>query len=137
MISIAQMNLLLQIVIFVVLSVSMFTLKRGRHFTRHGILMASAVVLNFISFLVVMGPSILGLQSFIVARPSHILSIATVIHASTGTIAEVIGVYLVVSWRLASSIQRCVRRKRWMRVTIVVWLIALGSGFLIYAILYT
>jgi hypothetical protein len=29
----AQMNLLLQIVIFVVLSVSMYTLKRGRNFT--------------------------------------------------------------------------------------------------------
>jgi uncharacterized membrane protein YozB (DUF420 family) len=137
MVTLAQMNLLLQIGIFVVLSISMYTLKRGRHIARHGVLMVSAVVLNFISFLLVMGPSILGLQPFIVARPSHVLSIAMVVHASTGTIAEIIGGYLVAVWRFSASVKTCVRRKTGMRVTLGVWLIALVSGFLAYALLYT
>ena len=139
MASLQQFNLFLQVFIFVVLSVSIFFLKKNRSprsFTLHGRLMLGAILLNFISFLLVMGPSILGLRQFIIERPTHILTISTILHASFGTIAEVVGGYVTFTWLPSSSVKKCIGKKALMRLTLIVWVIALISGFIEYVVLY-
>ena len=136
MVSLQQLNFLLQIVIFVLISVSMYSLKKNRDFSLHGRLMLGAVVLNFISFLFVMGPSIFGLRQFIIEKPTNILAISTIVHAGFGTIAEVFGISIVFPWLIKPLTKNCVKKKGIMRLTVIVWLIALFSGFLEYVILY-
>ena len=52
----SEINLILQVVILVVLFAGIFQAKRKR-FNHHGYLMFFVVVLNFLSILLVMGPS--------------------------------------------------------------------------------
>jgi len=132
----AQINLVLQVAIFIILSASIRELKKKRNFPLHGSMMAIAVVLNFISFLLVMGPSLIGLQEFVLSKPLNILSIVTLLHASFGALAEVFGVWTVISWRLHSPVKYCMSKKKLMRAIIVLWLISLFSGFVFYALLY-
>jgi len=133
---VAQINLVLQIVILALLSVSMRTLKKKRNYYLHGSTMTIATVLNAFSFTLVMGPSLLNLRELIVDKPLNIISVATMTHAILGAIAEILAVWIVVSWHLRSSTKYCVRKRRIMRVTMVLWLIALFSGILLYAFLY-
>jgi len=132
-----QINLIFQILILVVISASMRSLKKRRNSLSHGKMMALAVTLNMLSFALVMGPSMLGLQHFIVSKPLNIISMVTLIHASLGAVAEILGIWVAVSWRLESTIAKCVRKRKIMQVTLVLWLISLFSGFLLYILLYT
>ena len=134
--SVAQINLILQAAIALILSVSMRELKKKRNFPLHGSMMAIAVILNFISFLLVMGPSLIGLQEFVLNKPLNILSMITLLHASFGALAEVFGIWIVISWRLHSSVKYCMSKKKLMRAVIVLWVISLFSGFVFYALLY-
>lgn len=132
----SQINLILQIAILVILSASMRELKKKRKFFTHASSMAIAVILNFLSLTVVMGPSLLNPQKFLVENSLNALFVITLIHASLGGIAEVLGIWIVVSWRLQSSAKVCMKKRRMMQVTIALWIIALFSGFLVYALLY-
>ena len=122
------------------LSVGYFYLKKHRNvrgFSLHGYIMLGAVLLNLLSFLLVMGPAILGLRPFLTERPTHVLTLSTIVHASIGTVAEVMGCYFAFSWILrARSIKRCVGKKTMMRLTFILWSIAFVSGVIEYTILY-
>jgi len=98
--------------------------------------MIVAVALNALSFILIMGPSLFGLGSFIIAQTLDMISIVTVIHGVFGAVTEILGLWVVGIWRLQSSIQKCVRKKRIMRVTLAIWLIALLLGILLYTRLY-
>jgi uncharacterized membrane protein YozB (DUF420 family) len=130
----AQFNLIFQIIILAVLFVG-FGLKQRGKFVAHGSTMLIAVVLSAVSFLLAMGPSFFSLSGFISEQPTHVLSVAVIIHGILGAIAEILGIYLVVSWGLRKSVQSC-QRKRIMRVTMVLWPIAVFLGILLYALLY-
>jgi len=132
----AQINLVFQIVILAVLFASMGALKKKRDYSLHGSAMMIAAMLNAFSFIWVMGPSLLNLEQLVVDKPLNIISVATMAHAILGAIAEILAIWIVVSWRLRSSTKYCVRKRRIMRVTMVLWLIALFSGILLYAFLY-
>lgn len=132
---IAQINLGLQAVL-VVLIVTGYLLKRRKRFVVHGSAMLLAVILNAVSFLLVMGPSFLGFVESVPILPFRAFSIVLFTHASLGGIAEVLGIYLVASWHLQSSTQACIRRKRFMDVVFVLWLMVFYLGFLLYTLLY-
>jgi uncharacterized membrane protein YozB (DUF420 family) len=129
---IPEINLVLQIVIFVVLLVSL-VFKQKHKYPLHGITMLIAVVLNAISFFWVMWSSFLGFELTVLGHPVNSISL---IHGILGGIAEVLGIFLVVVWGLQRNIKACVRRRMLMRVTIVLWLVALILGILLYAVLY-
>lgn len=132
---VGQSNLGFQIVILALLFASLILKKRGNFFL-HGIMMMAAAILNAFSFILVMGPSLLNLEQFVANQPLKIISVVTMAHASLGAIAEALAILVVVSWRLRSSTQYCVRKRKVMQVTLVLWLIALFSGILLYAFLY-
>ena len=131
----SQANLVLEIIILMVLFAA-FALKKKGKFLKHGGLMLVGVVLNLLSFVIVMGPALFSLgQNGLFDHPGR-LYFVTLVHAGLGGIALVLGVFLVASWHLQASTQNCVRRKKIMRLTFVLWVLALILGILLYMLLY-
>jgi len=132
---VAQINLAFQIVVLAVLLVSL-VFKVKKKFVLHGATMLIAFLLYLISFFMVMLPSFLNLQEFIINYPSNRLSIVTVAHAVLGGITDIFVLWLIFSWRLRSNIQSCIRKKMIMRVTLILWLTVLVLGIVTYAYLW-
>ena len=131
---IGQVNLVFQIAILALIFVSLI-FKKSKKFLLHGKLMLVGVILNFTSFLIVMGPSLLSLE-IVKSQPLHQYSLIALAHATTGAIALIFGIFIVANWHLQSSVRSCMKRKRLMRVTIVLWTTALVLGIWFYTILY-
>ncbi len=131
----AMINLVLQIVILTILFGSLF-LKQKRKYFMHGTTMLVAVLLNLASFLLVMLPSLLDLE-IIRTQLFHTVSLATFGHAGLGLITMILGIWLVISWHLQVSTQKCAKGKKLMRLTLMLWLLTVLLGFLLYAYLYT
>jgi len=132
---VAQINLVFQVVVMAVLFLSL-GLKVRKKFVLHGVTMLVAFLLYIISFSLVMLPSLLNLQEFIVNYPSSRLSIAVVAHAVLGGLTDILALWIIVSWRLRSNIQSCVRKKMIMRVTLMLWLTVLVLGIVTYVYLW-
>jgi uncharacterized membrane protein YozB (DUF420 family) len=131
----SQANLVLEIIILTVLFAA-FALKRKGKFRAHGGMMLAGVVLNILSFAIVMGPAFLSLgQNGLFNHPGRLYYV-TLVHAGLGGTALVLGVFLVASWHLKASIQECMRRKKIMRLTFILWILALILGILLYMLLY-
>jgi uncharacterized membrane protein YozB (DUF420 family) len=132
----ATVSLFLQIVILILLFGSV-GLKGKKKFRQHGITMLLAVVLHTITILLVMIPSFVsGFIPYFSTNISDAVSIIAIVHGAAGILAEVLGVLIVAFWRLQKSLQYCAPRKKLMRVTLILWLIALFVGVLLYIILY-
>ena len=115
------------------LLISGYLVKRQKKYRQHGFIMLSAVVLHILSILLVMVPSFAAFFS----EPSmvnfaDILVIATLVHVSAGLIAALLGVWLVSSWHLQVPVQTCFRKKRFMDVTLGLWLIAIALGVVLF-----
>jgi uncharacterized membrane protein len=131
---IAQVNLGLQIAILAIILIS-YIAKRKAKFLLHGTLMLVGVIMNLVSFLVVMGPSLLSFD-IIRTQPLNKSSLIALTHGIIGGIALVSGVLIVAFWHLQSSTKDCVKRKKLMKITIVLWATALVLGIWFYTILY-
>jgi uncharacterized membrane protein YozB (DUF420 family) len=131
-----QINLVFQIVILAIISMS-FALKRMHKYFLHGITMLIGVVFNTFSFLLVMGPSLLNFREFILANTLNRISLVTLAHSVLGGVAEILAVVLVASWHLQSSTKGCMGKKKVMRITFILWVIALALGILLYVLTYT
>lgn len=129
-----QVNAVLQAVILVLLFVSL-AVKQRKRYSMHGITMFTAVVLNLLSLVLIMIPSLLSTE-IIFSQPLHLISITMLVHSGLGVVTVILGVWLVASWRLQSSLKNCIKNRRLMRVTIALWLIVLAVGFLLYYLLY-
>jgi hypothetical protein len=129
-----QLNLGFQIVILALILAGFIFKLRGKYLV-HGVLMFVGVILNIVSFALVMGPSILGFE-VIITQPLRDVSLVAVVHGIMGGIALISGAVLVFSWRLKTSTQICVKRKRLMKPTIILWTMALLFGIWLYTILY-
>ncbi|MGB9959731.1 MAG: hypothetical protein ACPLKQ_04340 [Candidatus Bathyarchaeales archaeon] len=133
----ALFSLVLQILAFLLIVVAM-GLKARRKLRLHGIGMLAAVVLHNVTLLVVMVPSFsVGLIPYISEKPLSPISLISMVHGITGLLAWLLGIWIVASWHLSTSLQNCTRKKGVMRATLVSWLIALIFGFLIYLNFYT
>jgi uncharacterized membrane protein YozB (DUF420 family) len=132
----ATVSLVLQIVILVLLFGSV-GLKGRKKFRQHGMTMLLAVVLHTITILLVMIPSFVsGFIPYFSTNISDTVSIIAIVHGAAGILAEVLGVWIVTSLRLRKSLQYCAPRKKLMRITLILWLIALFLGVLLYLSLY-
>ena len=132
---VAQTNMIVQTIVLATLLASM-TLKRKRKYFAHGTIMLIAVVLNTISFLLVMMPSLLNME-IVRTQPMHWFSLTTMAHAGLGAITIMLSAWLIAAWHLQPSNRECVRKRKFMRLTIVLWVVVFLLGFLLYAVLYT
>jgi uncharacterized membrane protein YozB (DUF420 family) len=131
--TLSQINLAFQIMILVILFVTLALWQKHKNFL-HGLTMLIAVVLNIASFLVIMLPSLLSVG---IPQLSDVVSLVIFAHATLGVTTMILGLWLVGSWHLQSSIQNCAAKKKVMRLTAVLWLVALLLGVLLYVYLYT
>lgn len=122
----SDLNLLLQILIFVLLVVGT---KFGRKKTKsslqiHGRIMTVAVGLNAIAILLVMGPSLLLAFNFALEEPVVIGFPLTLVHHSFGLVAETLGAVLI--------FRKFGKVRMWMRLTLSLWIVAFALGVLFY-----
>lgn len=132
----ADLTLLVQIVSFILLLWAL-VYKVKRKFKIHGSLMGVAVVMHFITFLIVMGPPFVESFSILATNTQQTVVQILLVHAISGALSLILGFYLVVAWTLKmSSIKPCLGRKRIMDATTVLWAISLAFGLATYVALY-
>ncbi len=132
----ADLNLLFQIAIFIFLAAGVSIAKFRRKFIQHGTTMAIALVLNTISIAVVMIPSLQGFRGLL-SMPFTQLAIIVIVHATAGTLVEILGVWLVGAWAFQRrEIKACARKRSIMRATVFLWLVELLLGIYVYILLY-
>ena len=99
--------------------------------------MLLSVALHLVVILALMVPSfVLGVIPLVTTHTFDANTILGPVHAAMGTTAVVLGVWIVTGWRLRRSMDFCVSKKKWMRITLAVWLTALVAGFLFYLSLF-
>jgi len=122
----SDLNLVLQIIILVILIIGVKFAKEKTQsgLQKHGKIMTIAVILNAVSLLIVMGPTFfLNFYAFL-AEPHFRGYPLTLVHALFGSIAEILGAVFI--------FKKFGNVRLWMRLTMVVWLIALVFGILFY-----
>ena len=133
----SDLNLLLQIVLFVVLLVGFLLAKYKRSFRNHGVTMLAALVLHTILIFGVMLPSLLSLKAGLLANLSSTLALSTIPHAILGTIVEVFAIYLVGTFLFNhGDVKSCFKNKRRMQLTLILWFLEVILGIYIYFLLY-
>jgi len=129
---VATISLVIEVVVLVLLF-SGYWLKRLKKFRQHGLTMLTAVVLHTIMILAWMIPS---LASFLGSSGSKnladIIVVTTLVHAFMGIAADILGIWLTASWRLQVDMKTCFAKKKIMRLTLTLWLIALVLGIILY-----
>lgn len=123
----SDLNLLLQIVIIIIVFVGV---KYGKEKTQgslktHRKVMAIAVVLNAVGFLLVMGPSFVGYFSTPLGQLSTVGIVSTSFHAVIGGIAEILGIAFVFNKKPKNV-------RLWMRLSRWLWVIAFVLGVSLY-----
>ena len=127
---VATISLVLQIVVLVLLFAGV-GLKGRKKFRQHGIVMLTAVVLHTIIILAWMVPSFsLSFSGSI--NFADMIVVTILVHAFMGIAADLLGIWLVASWRLRADMKTCFAKKSLMRVTMTLWLIALFLGIVLY-----
>jgi uncharacterized membrane protein YozB (DUF420 family) len=131
---VATISLSVQIVVLILLAFG-YSLRGKKKYRQHGIVMLTAVVLHILTILTVMVPSF---ASFFGAPNIvfDLLVIASLVHGLLGSIAVVLGIWLVASWRLQKDMQMCFAKKKIMRGTLTLWVIAILLGIFMYISLY-
>ena len=133
-----DVNLLLQIIIYILIIGGVMSEKKG-NFRRHGLIMGSAVTLGTVSLLLVMGPSLVRSFAGITGIGYGLGSPLTLIHAIIGTVG------LVMGWTAVLALRPCgqVREKkglgkvsRFMRIMVMVWTLVFVLGIAIYLYFY-
>ncbi|MHA2187969.1 MAG: hypothetical protein ACW99V_06990, partial [Candidatus Thorarchaeota archaeon] len=109
---------------------------KRRTFRFHGTIMATALIINMITVLTIMGPSFVLYFNLLIAAPLSPGNLITIIHVILGTIALLFGILFSIRFMLAirrSGPLACGTR-RLMQLTALLWLSSLfgGLGFFIY-----
>ena len=133
---ITDLNLLIQIVSFLILLISIVYKFKGK-IKIHGYLMGLAVFLHFITFVVAMGPSFIDGREFFTTSTNLPGVQYMWIHAITGGAALILGIFLVIAWAIKiSQVAGCYKRKRIMDITILLWTLSIIFGILTYTSFY-
>jgi uncharacterized membrane protein YozB (DUF420 family) len=132
---IASISLIVQIVTLSIV-ISGYILKRKMQFRKHGTLMLVAIIMQFTSFLLIMGPAFVSLAENGLIQKPILVSTVTIVHASLGGVVLAIGIWIAASWHLRTSIEPCIKKKWIMRYLIIAWISALILGITLYALLY-
>ena len=129
------MNLILQTVILVILGLAVYA--RLKHsMVKHAVLMGSAIGLHTLAIGAIMVPSLLSLSA-LVSKLLTRFALLTIVHATLGSIVEILGLWLVATWLSnRTNVEKCFKRKNIMRVTIALWLTELILGIFVYVMLY-
>jgi uncharacterized membrane protein YozB (DUF420 family) len=108
---------------------SLILKKKGRY-VWHGNVMLLAVVINAITLLAHMGPSLIYLPD----EPSFVTTLG-IIHAIIGTVSEVLGFWIAVPWAFGDSkTQSCAKKRKYMQKTMLLWIASFVLGMVFYVL---
>ena len=114
-----------------------FGFKQNLKFRTHGLTMFTALVVHLITVVVVMVPSfVVGLVPKIIEKPISLVALFSIFMAVAGTATVVLAIWIVGVWRLRASTTFCSPKKKFMRITFILWLVSLSLGIILYFILY-
>jgi uncharacterized membrane protein YozB (DUF420 family) len=134
---ITDLTLIVQIGAFILLLSALVFKAKGK-FKIHGSMMAVAVIVHFISFLMAMGPSLIAGFDFFITEPLQFGVQTLWVHAVSGALSLILGFFLVVAWvPKMPDVKPCFRRKQIMDTTAILWTISLAFGVATYIVFYT
>ena len=133
--SIADVNLFLQIIMLAALLYGREYAKNKR-LRDHGVLMSIIVGFNFVSFVLIMGPTMLNISGSVFINPGNIGSVISLVHALAGGSALLLGSFLVIRWRFSKSFKPCAGRRNRMLTTTWLWGVSTLSGLAFYIYYY-
>jgi hypothetical protein len=128
----SDIGLFLEIAVTVLLFVGRFGFARRGRTRAHGFALASAVLLHFVSVLVIMIPSFVVSTSILFNGFSSPAIILTWIHVPLGLTVLAIGLFLVFEWQFRMPNSKCYKRLGLMRPLWLLWMFILILGYLIY-----
>ena len=133
---ITDLTLLVQIAAFILLLSALVYKAKGK-FKIHGSMMAVAVLVHFISFLIAMGPSFIGGFDFFITETLQFGVQTLWVHAVSGALSLALGFFLVVAWvPKMPDVKSCFSRKRIMDTAALLWAISLVFGIATYIAFY-
>jgi len=124
-------NLIIQAIITAALTLGIFYVKK-RKITPHGYVTLAAVVLNALSVIIVMLPSVLRI---IDGASMNAFTLVVIVHSILGAVAIVVGVYLMAVWRLRKPGESCFKLRNYMRPLAMVWILSVALGAYVYYML--
>jgi uncharacterized membrane protein YozB (DUF420 family) len=129
----ADLNLLIQVGLGVVLLLGLVLARRSRY-RLHGLCQASALVCTLLMTAIWMFPAYRDTYGPAIFRLGNRVSMAAAAHVVTGTVALLLGIYvvLVAGTPLVPQTLRFSNYKAWMRTLIAIWWLALALGVLTY-----
>ena len=134
----ADINLIVQLIMGLALITGWILAKRKRY-RAHGVCQTTILLLNLVMILLVMWPSFCQQIAPRLPRVFHGWYYATaVIHAVLGTMAELLGLYIVIvaGTDFLPRWLRFKQWKRWMQAELALWFIVLFTGIGTYYIWY-
>lgn len=131
-----DITLFLEVIILVLLLAG-YILVRTKKLRQHGVIMSAAVILHTLTIFIVMVPSFVVYFEILLRDISSPGVIITWVHFVAGTLADVLGIFLVAEWRYRPSPKMtCVKRRRLMKLLLALWILALALGLAFYIYYY-
>jgi len=134
----ADLNLVVQVAMGLALLFGMALARRG-NYRAHKYCQSSVMILNLVMIFLIMAPSFhKQVQPQVPGGLKEAYYLAPYIHATLGTIAEVLGLYivLVAATKLLPKKLRFRRYKPWMRTELALWWLVILIGVGTYYIWY-
>ncbi|MCJ7713389.1 hypothetical protein MUO66_02895 [Candidatus Bathyarchaeota archaeon] len=89
--------------------------------------------LHILSILIIMVPSNVSYSGLLFTELSNTFVIITWFHVSMGFLAIILGIFLVVKWKVDFPLEMsCVKIKRLMKPLMILWILALFLGIAFY-----
>lgn len=124
-------NLVVQAIITAILLIGVFYVKR-RRIASHGYLTLAAVILNVVSVLVIMLPSVFRILT---GATFNAFTLVVLTHSILGTATVIVGVYLVATWRLRKPGESCFMLRNYMKPLAIIWILSAALGAYVYYLL--
>jgi uncharacterized membrane protein YozB (DUF420 family) len=129
--TLATANLVVQLVLIALVLGAVYSARRGK-VIRHCTIVRGTVVVQIITILAIMLPSLLGYVENV--PPIPFLYPELLIHHILGLV--LIAIFVYVNLEVGRVIRPVVKRKNAMRTALGVWLIAIALGINIYLTVY-
>jgi len=126
-ITIYDLNLILQLIIFALFLIGVYYVKR-LEIGKHRLFMGAAILLNAILIFLIMGRSFFTYSSLLVEKFYEFGPSITWVHAIVGGLAEILGVTFL--------FKHPRKIRSWMRMTATLWTVALLLGITFYIYYY-
>lgn len=126
----SSFNMVLQLIILAFLLLGYLEARIEKNFLKHGYYLTSAIVVNSLSFLLIMGPSLIEYRIW--NQPLNVLNVIVVLHATVGLVVIVQGIWIFWGWRLQTNVKGCIYKRKQMKTTLYLWILTFVTGAIIY-----